>query len=121
MRASGDWGSPGDDASAGPWWHCVQSWSPSRPFFKSTFSEKSCVVAAWATWQFVHVIAPALKQPESVRACVRLKRLGRPSGQNSPCASNSGSGSLSRNGSAWSSYRSPAANPVNTLRLLPWQ
>ena len=47
--------------------------------------------------------APALKQPDSVSACGRLKRLGRPSGQNSPCASNSGSGSLSRNGSAWSS------------------
>ena len=64
-----------------------------------TFSESS-LREPCATWQFVHVIAPALKHPLSVSACGRLKRFGRPSGQNSPCRSFSGIGSLIRNGIA---------------------
>ena len=93
---------PAIGVAGGDWWHCVHSWSPARPSWTLTLSEKS-LAEPCATWQLVQAIAPALKQPESVSACGRLKRLGRPSGQNSPCASNSGSGSLSRNGSAWSS------------------
>ncbi len=93
---------PSTGVAGGDWWHCVHSWSPARPSCTFSLSEKSKAEPC-ATWQLVHVTAPALKQPESVSACGRLKRLGRPSGQNSPCASNSGNGSLTRYGSAWSS------------------
>jgi hypothetical protein len=64
-----------------------------------TFNENS-LREPCATWQLVQATAPALKQPLKVNACGRLKRLGRPSGQNSPCRSFSGSGSLIRNGVA---------------------
>src|SRR5678815_1984329 len=80
-------------------WHCVQSVSPLRPWLMLTFSEKS-LGEPCARWQLVQAMAPALKQPLSDNACGRLNRFGRPSGQNSPCRSLSGIGSLSRNGIA---------------------
>ena len=59
----------------------------------------------------MQVTLPFRKQPVAVMACGRLKRLGRPSGQKSPCGSSGGIGWLIRNGSAKSSYRLPARNP----------
>ena len=52
-----------------------------------TFSECVVLRRRACEWQLVHVASPFAKQPVTVSACGRLKRLGRPSGQNSPCGS----------------------------------